>query len=218
MTRKEDPFKNMTRGEINVTLITLSNQIGMSVEDSAKALRRGDFKVVQAEKILKELSVVTVSPHDIIFKAKNFRLEDKGGFYFTLDEYFRKMFLSPGKKFEGPTFEDSFKEHFIRSFELIIPSNNKAIKEACVRQVSGNITINLRVLFNLMFCQGDGEDGPLLNNGSSNIFFVRDIGMTLRVVSVCWYKEMHRWDVHVSSVNNTYNWCVGHRVFVPQAA
>jgi len=68
----------------------------------------------------------------------------------------------------------------------------------------------LSEMFSLMEKQGKGEDGVLLANGYSNIFFIRDFAGVLRVVYVCWGRGV--WNVHAYAPDDD-GWSDGHRVF-----
>lgn len=71
----------------------------------------------------------------------------------------------------------------------------------------------LSVIYALMQKQGHGQDGALLTNGDSNVFYVRDINGVIRAVYVCW--RGRGWSVSARKVGNPRRWYDGHLVFSP---
>lgn len=69
----------------------------------------------------------------------------------------------------------------------------------------------LAEIFVLMAKQSNGEEGALLNSGYANIFYVRDVNLVLRAVSVNW--NGGGWFVCAGSVKCPYGWLAGCRVF-----
>lgn len=65
--------------------------------------------------------------------------------------------------------------------------------------------------FSLMLVQGNGEPGPLLTNGFTNIFYVRDVGMVLRSISLRWM--IYGWSITASSARDPNEWNCGNQVF-----
>ncbi|MFA6340865.1 MAG: hypothetical protein WCX27_01320 [Candidatus Paceibacterota bacterium] len=69
----------------------------------------------------------------------------------------------------------------------------------------------LSEMYSLMENQKDGRDGVLLNNGSANIFYIKDKNEVLRAVGVHWRGD--GWCVDADSVEDPDAWYDGGQFF-----
>lgn len=75
------------------------------------------------------------------------------------------------------------------------------------------VEITLGEIFFLMEKQKNGEDGILLNDGSGNIFYVRDKNGELRAVVVRWDDDDGVWFINAYSIEHPTGWSYGSHVF-----
>ncbi len=66
-------------------------------------------------------------------------------------------------------------------------------------------------MFALLQKQGRGEEGPLLLDGLSNIFYLRDTKGVLRSVHLMWSSD--GWLLYVYQTERPHRWSDGYRVF-----
>lgn len=68
----------------------------------------------------------------------------------------------------------------------------------------------LTEMFSLMKVQGHGQEGPLLTNGWTNIFYIRDVNGVLWAVDCRW--DGGGWDCDVRSVEGPGEWYAAYQV------
>ncbi|MEK7552178.1 MAG: hypothetical protein AAB534_02055 [Patescibacteria group bacterium] len=117
---------------------------------------------------------------------------------------FTSYFLSGEGEIEDPIMEQS-----IRCHKLLQASPDGPI----IKELGGKAEAETTLfeLFSLLEMQGNGEDGVLLTNGLSDIFYIRDQTGLLRVVDVYWL--VIGWHVCASSVEDSCEWGDGFYVF-----
>lgn len=112
------------------------------------------------------------------------------------------------KWFFGKT-EEPFAQTDICYYELLKDS----VDEPIITELGGKekVAVTLAEIYSLMRNQRNGDKGILLNNGSANIFYVRDVNCALRAVCVRWLDD--GWDLSAHSVEDPSRWLAGDRVF-----
>lgn len=70
---------------------------------------------------------------------------------------------------------------------------------------------SLAEAFALLLSQPNGEAGPLMTSGGSNVFYVRDVNGILRAVDFSWCGD--GWGVRAYSVDGPNGWCAGSQIF-----
>ncbi|MBI2482106.1 MAG: hypothetical protein HYV76_00870 [Candidatus Vogelbacteria bacterium] len=157
--------------------------------------------------ILKLVSTIVVNATTGKFVAKDkFKLKKDGGICSYLGGNFRAWFLNgDGKtKTEDPITKQTLRCHQLRQSSVNCPIITELGGEA-------KAETTLSELSSLMEKQKYGESGPLLVNGYTNIFYVRDQNGMLRTVDVDWYDL--GWCVGASSVGGPDGWFGGCQVF-----
>jgi len=86
-----------------------------------------------------------------------------------------------------------------------------SVDRPVLAELGNTAEITLAEVYALMEHQPNGENGTLLTNGYTNIFYVRDVNGELRAVLVCW--DGDGWGVFADSVVRPGEWSVGSRVF-----
>ena len=117
---------------------------------------------------------------------------------------FAEWFLNGDGKVEEPRSETKLHYHKLLEYSVDGP---------IIQELGGEEKAEtaLSETFFLMERQKHGDAGVLLNNGYSNIFYVRDQADVLRAVDVFWGGG--GWDVDALSVLDQYGWLGGSRVF-----
>ena len=110
--------------------------------------------------------------------------------------------------FFGKT-EKPLAQTIIRRYELLKSSVDGPIIAKLGGEQKAEITLSQ--IYFLMKNQGKGEQGVLLTNGCTNIFYVRDINNMLRAVHVYWHGG--GWLVYANSVEYPIRWRAGRQVF-----
>jgi len=118
-----------------------------------------------------------------------------------LGDNFKKWFLD---KTEEPADGSQLRYHELLEWSLDLP---------IIVSLGGEekAETTLAQMFSLIEKQGKGQDGVLLTNGCTNIFYVRDVNGGLLAVYVYWYSI--GWDVGAYSVESPNGWCAGSHVF-----
>ncbi|MDP3954617.1 MAG: hypothetical protein Q8Q06_04355 [bacterium] len=117
---------------------------------------------------------------------------------------------------------DSFKENFLGKIEKRVPATDLAV-HILVRQSLDRPIIDelgggreetfLYQLYELISRQPKGEDGPLLVDGKTNIFYIRDAAEVLWAVNVDWDSHRSEWNVNAYSTAHLVEWEVSRQVF-----
>lgn len=164
----------------------------------------GQAKIVPIS-ILRHLGTVTVPARAKNFVAgKNFILKQNGGICSGFGSNFRSWFLEGDGKIEDASKEETL------NFSILEKS---LLDPLIIGELGGEerSETTLSQMFFLMEKQKGGEDGVLLNNGSANIFYIKDQKGVLRTVRVYWLGD--GWDVDAGDVSYPYVWLLGYRVF-----
>jgi len=121
-----------------------------------------------------------------------------------LGDNFTKWFLSGKGKIEDQTIEQTLVYHNLKKSSVDGP---------IIAELGGETKAEttLSDIFYLMEKQGNDENGILLNNGFTNIFYVKDQSIVLRAVNVSW--RGGGWSVLAYSVENPRMWNACRRVF-----
>jgi hypothetical protein len=121
-----------------------------------------------------------------------------------LDDNFTAWFLSGDGKTENPISGQTLRYHKLRK-----PSVNGPI----INELGGDAKTEttLSEMFFLMEEQKNGESGSLLNNGYTNIFYIRDQKGVPRAVRVYWYDV--GWHIRAHSALDPDGWDDGDQVF-----
>ena len=130
---------------------------------------------------------------------------------------FKKWFLQPSVRKEvvfgdGPYRTPGVQKEVAETTLCYHPLNRRLADGPIINQLGGEAMVEI-TLAEFIAClqqQGSGEKGALLTNGYYAIFYVRDTSGVLRVVCVNW-AGVWRMDAH--SVERSYEWFAGNRVF-----
>ena len=115
--------------------------------------------------------------------ADNFKLRRE---IYNIDERFTRSFL---KKVEGPA----------DAAEIVTYKAKVAYEAAIILELGERCIMTLGQLFHLIICQGNGEEGFLLNQGEVNTIYTLDCNGTLASVSVYWDSDRTGWHVQGGS-------------------
>lgn len=195
--------KDYTAGQLNAMVKRLIEQVG---ENGPILLLQGRLKIeVNKESILNWIGTTKTSATTERFVAKNkFVKDSKEIKFYGIGNNFDYWFLSGNSKVEEPLGEQE-----LRYADWIKESLDRPI----IKELGGEAIAEttLTELFSLLKKQPKGEDGDLLTNGYSNIFYIKDTEGVLRSVAVLWIDG--GWNVHAVLVERLYKWFVGDRVF-----
>ncbi|MFA5736568.1 MAG: hypothetical protein WCX70_01740 [Candidatus Paceibacterota bacterium] len=162
-------------------------------------------KPAKPELLLKPVGTVVIPATTVPFVDKDyFKLKRDGGICSSLGDNFTNWFLSGDGKTEDPESEQMLRYHKLRKSSVDGPIITELGGEA-------KAETTLAEMFSLMEKQKNGEDGVLLDNGFSNIFYIRDKNGVLRAVLVHW--RGGGWDVGADSVGSPVRWRGGFQVF-----
>ncbi|MEK7177102.1 MAG: hypothetical protein AAB719_02320 [Patescibacteria group bacterium] len=204
-------LREFTTGPLNQLIVNLSGHDGELWEREFKRFLRKEFcwhngRRTQEIVIPAATSWFFVREKfvcDSSYQAK-VRIHD-------ISEFFTLWFLSGDGKIEGPISEQT-----LLCYKLSQPLTDGPIIDGLGGVAKVETTLS--EMFYLMEKQGRGESGILLNNGYSNIFYVKDQGGTLRSIGVRWESHDERtdsgWEVHAYHATATSAlWDPGHQVF-----
>jgi hypothetical protein len=197
---------DLTRGQESAVLIKIASLLGYeNIHEAVEMFLRGTFEIV-VTKIIDIIGIVFVSATTEKFVAKDrFKLKKDGGHFSNFNDNFTSWFLTD----EGKV-EDSVGEQHLRFGTLLKISVDGPVLEELGGEAKAETT--LCAIYDLQLEQPNGEkEGVLLNNGYSNIFYVRDTLGVLRAVCVYWYGG--GWGVVAYSVEGTRAWDTDSRVF-----
>lgn len=191
-------YSNMTLG----TLEAIVNKLGG--EDAAMAFLRGVFEVVRV-KLLDILGTVkTLATTEKFVAKQRFVKDSKEIKFYGIWDNFTSWFLADDGKIEEHVGEQTLSYGNLTKDSVDGPIIEELGGEA-------KVETTLSAVYDLLLKQPKGEEGVMLTNGYANIFYIKDINGTLRVVGVYW--RGGGWGVHASSVENTRAWSAGYRVF-----
>lgn len=191
---------NLTVGQLNALVKTLGG------EPTVRGILDGtvEFQITKRA-ILEHIGTVDVpgSPEPFVV-GEHFRLDlsSKAPVKISyIGDNFKTWFGGTTEKPKAPT--------ALRYGKLLQPSKDTPIIAELGGEEKSETT--LAEMFYLMGLQGKGEVGVLLNNGSANIFYVRDRSGALRTVRVFW--DGDGWNVFAIPVGDPYGWRGGSHVF-----
>ena len=121
-----------------------------------------------------------------------------------IDNNFKEWFLSDDGKIEDPIGGD-----ILRYFKLRKSSLDSFIMKELGGKAKAETTLSK--MFSLMENKKNGESGILLDNGSANIFYIKDKNAVLRAVCVYW--DSVGWMIKARSVGSPNECNGGSRVF-----
>lgn len=212
-------LREFTAGPLNQLIVNLGGQDGDQWERELKQFLRKEpcwtnSQVMQVAEpkpkpsILELVSTVKVSATTSKFVAKDkFVANTKCNApvkILAVWGNFTNWFLLGDGKTEDPISEQTLRYHKLRK---------SSVDGLIITELGGEekSETTLTEMFSLMEKQKNGEDGVLLNNGYTNIFYIRDQTGVLRVVLVRWF--VGGWLVFALSVGSPRRWYGGDRVF-----
>jgi hypothetical protein len=200
-------YDNMTHGQ---TKAVISKMGGVEV---ALAFLRGEYVLTKIATGVTSALLATIGTVSLPATTKPFVARDKFvvntkanaevKISFIYDD-FTNWFLANGGKVEEPQ---------VGACELRYAKLKKSTSDELVIAELGGVDkseTTLSEMFCLMEKQKGGEDGVLLNNGWTNIFYIRDNKGVLRAVCMNWHDG--GWGVSVFSVENVVNVEYGDRL------
>jgi hypothetical protein len=178
-------------------------------EEMVDALIQGRAKLeVKLIQILNWLGTTTTSATTEKFVAKEkFVKDSKEVKFYGIWDNFTNWFLADDGKIEDP-----ISEQMLRYGNLTTSSVDGLIIEELGGEAKAETTLS--ELYDLLKKQAKGEAGEagdLLTNGYANIFYIKDTSSVLRAVGVDWF--VVGWSVSAFSVENSFDWNAGGRVF-----
>ncbi len=102
--------------------------------------------------------------------------------------------------------ETTESNNLLRVHRLQIAAQSDIIFEA----LGNGREITLDELWCILTLQPKGEIGPLLNNGKSNIFFIRDEEKSPWIVDAAW--DHADWKIRASQLGGTFIWARGSQI------
>lgn len=160
--------------------------------------------------ILELVSMVVVVPATTskFVASEQFKLKNNGGICSYLGDNFLKWF---GEKIEEPSVETALQYYKLLKDARDLPQKDG--ETAIIPTLGGEekVETTLTEIRSLMANQANGEEGVLLNNGWTNIFYVRDVAGVLRAVRVYW--RGGGWGVNADSVESPFGWDAVSQVF-----
>lgn len=90
----------------------------------------------------------------------------------------------------------------------------KVTDKTIVEQLGGEekAETSLSQMWSLLKAQGMGQDGPLLINGNSNIFYIKGQNNVLWSISCFWHESIGPWRIEASLFSNLSVWKPNRRV------
>lgn len=216
-------LRDFTTGPLNQLIVNLGGQDGGRWEEELNRFLRKEPcwteglapQVTQAAQpkptrsILEFVSTVVVPATTFKFVAKEKFVRDTGRNTSVKISYlgnnFAEWFLSGSGKTEDPITEQTLRYHKLRQSSMDGP---------IIAELGGaeKSETTLSEMFALMEKQGKCEDGVLLTNGYTNIFYIKDLAGILRAVGVDWRGD--GWSVGAFSVVKCpRRWDDGRQVF-----
>ena len=171
----------LTRGQESSVLITIAEQMGCEdIGEAVKCFLRGRAKVV-IKKIVVPFRTIKIPVRAEKFVVRDkFKLLKDGGFCSSIDGI-EIMFINK--------IEEAADEQEILIGKLNLTSINawSSVGQWIIEDLGGEkkTETTLAVIWSMMSKQSNGEKGDL-STKTRNIFFVRDIVGTLRLIRVHW--------------------------------
>jgi hypothetical protein len=115
---------------------------------------------------------------------------------------------------------EDFKKNFLDKEETDIPdatlSIQKLVRDSFDKDILAELgdkaETKLVYVFNLIKNQLNGNAGPLLTNGNSNVFYIRNKNNELWVVGVLWHSYDGCWNAHADPLKDPCEWRAGYQV------
>lgn len=181
----------------------LSGKKGQETWKNFKHLLRREFEIKFP--LIHWVDTVLISYTTEKFVAKDkFRRDSKEVKFCRISDTFTNRFLVGDGKIEEPLDEQE-----LRYGNLIKGSVDSLIKEELGGEAKAETT--LKELYHLLTWQPNGEEGDLLTNTNTNVFYIRDMGGVLCTVVVYWRRG--GWHVFVNSFEYPRDCYAGDRVF-----
>lgn len=112
---------------------------------------------------------------------------------------------------EANSFRDDFTAWFLGNILCYANLRHDSVDSEIFAELNSRLETTLFDVACLIEKQKNGENGALLKNGRTNIFYIRDNADVLRTVSVCWLND--GWNVGSYPIGDECTWCAGDRVF-----
>jgi hypothetical protein len=182
-------------------------------EDVADAFLRGEYELIKIAQAIEtallefvDTVVIWATPGKLVAKERFVINTDRNAPVKInfLGRNFTAWFLSGDGKIEDTITEQTLYYHKLRQSSVDSPIIDELGGEA-------KAETTLSEMFCPMVHQRHGEDGALLNNDRSNIFYIRDQNGVLRAVGVSW--DGDGWYVDAYSVDGLGGWRGGAQVF-----
>jgi hypothetical protein len=160
------------------------------------------------DKLLKLVTTTIIAVTTKKFVAKEHYVldtsDDASVKFGWFNDNFKSWFLTGEGKIEDP-----IDKLTIGGYKLL----KKSLGDPIIAELGGEAKVEttLTEMFSLLKKQGKGQEGDLLTNGYSNIFYIKDYSGVLRAVYVYWFGGC--WYVGACSASNTRGWGGGRRVF-----
>lgn len=160
-----------------------------------------DELVVKAAELLKFIRDVAVGAVAKFDAADAFGPNKPDGIKFYLGDNFRKNFL--GKIEEG-----------VGAVTIRIHRLEKVSRDPEIMAELGveKMVIKLAHFYEMLKIQNQGQEGPLLVNGYTNIAYIEDEKGTIWAVGAYWRSSDREWDVRAHSVECPRGWDAGRQV------
>lgn len=192
--------KDLMIGEVNALVKVLGG------EKVVRGILNGSLEVTITPKpsTLGTLHEITFHPYADSFDPERFFQVRKG--LYVLGG-FRDRIISMARKIKKvPTKKGMF-------IDLDNPASDTEIRAKLPKgHVFKNPSIFCSYLARQLDLQKNGEAGELLNDGYTNIFYVKGINGKIFAVLVRWDSDDRAWDVDADQLDG-YRWHVGLRVF-----
>lgn len=178
--------QNVTLAELK--LLTSGDNLRRSID----FLNGVESAPVEKSSVLKALDDITVGPQSETFDHRKFFKTRKG---LWVSDEFTSRTKSGSVVIESPAVS-------LKRFDLVKHAYDREIKD----ELPQNHEVQPWQIAKLIEAQEGGKDGPLLNNGYWNIFYVG--GLAVRVY---WHGDHREWRVNAWQLGD--NWYADYRVF-----
>ena len=162
---------------------------------------------VVVKSILTLLGTITVPTQSKFVVHDHFKLDTSKNAVVKIGYIWNEFTAWFNDLVEGETPEQELKYHKLEEDSL---------DERILQELGDKAETKLSQLFALLKKQPNGEDGALLTNGYTNIFYVHDASGELRVVGVLWNAGFGYWIVRAYELGDSRVWRAGARVFSQQ--
>ena len=151
--------------------------------------------------ILKRVSTVIVSGVSRFVAADAFGPDNPDGIQFYLQDNFKKYLLDK--------VEENIPAGKLAVHKLVTASLDAPI----MAEIGDHIETALAYLYELIRDQANGQFGPLLIEGYTSIFYIRDAKGRLLAVYMFYLSSNRGWFVNASFVESPSEWGAGSQIF-----